>query len=120
VAARRANAQKESHSERFWRFVDKSRGADACWLWTGSQRMKWGYGRIMVNGRRISAHRFAYIDTFGPIAQTLFVCHRCDNPPCVNPSHLFVGTPRDNAQDMHRKGRFRGGRRSHAQAEARQ
>lgn len=63
------------------------------------------YGVFLVNGRSINAHRFAYQIAHGPVPDDMFVCHRCDNPPCVNPAHLFLGTHVDNMQDMISKGR---------------
>jgi len=80
--------------------------ADECWEWTKA-RHKAGYGAIGANGRRAYGHRVSYELNVGPIPPGMCVLHRCDNPPCVNPSHLFLGTLRDNTQDMLRKGRHR-------------
>lgn len=95
-------------AERFWAFVDKSNGPDGCWLWTGAVH-RHGYGAFSAsrNGRvhHLRAHRVAFELMNGPFAKDLFVCHRCDNPRCVNPAHLFLGTARDNARDRERKGR---------------
>lgn len=89
--------------ERFW--VKVSRRESGCWEWTASRFPK-GYGRFRINGRTLQAHRIAYEMTYGPIPEGDWcVCHRCDNPPCVNPAHLFLGTKSDNALDMIRKGR---------------
>jgi hypothetical protein len=82
--------------DRFWSFVDKS---GSCWLWTGSKDKR-GYGRF----KGIGAHRYSMIINGTP-PDNLFVCHHCDVPSCVNPSHLFLGTLQDNNADKTRKGR---------------
>jgi len=107
------NAMPNGHSrtplaELFWPKVDRSGGPDACWPWTGHRNSK-GYGstHIWSDGkwRTVGAHRVAYTLERGPIAAGLQVCHVCDNPPCCNPAHHFLGTVRDNSRDMAAKGR---------------
>src|SRR5687767_4720826 len=88
-------------SERFW---EKVRKTDGCWLWTASRNAK-GYGQIMYQRRPIHAHRVSWQLANGPIPDGLCVLHRCDNPQCVNPGHLFLGTIVDNNRDMFAKGR---------------
>lgn len=99
--------------ERFWKKVDVSGGPTACWLWTGSdtgghpdrRTPTPGYGRLWVGGRLVLAHRFSYELHYTKVADDKLVCHHCDNPPCVNPTHLFVGTGTDNLNDSIKKGR---------------
>jgi hypothetical protein len=96
--------------QRFWRHVD-IRGEDECWRWIGGRNQD-GYGAFGIwvdenTSKTFRAHRIAYELTKGPIPEGLFVCHTCDNPPCCNPRHLFLGTNSDNLVDMHRKGRAR-------------
>ena len=75
-----------------------------CWEWTGA-RHTFGYGLITVGNKSLSVHRVAYAELVGPIPQGHSVLHRCDNPPCFNPEHLFTGTQRDNMRDRNAKGR---------------
>ena len=90
-----------SDEERFWRYVDKS---SECWIWLNS-RTATGYGRPFFRGRRIRAHRASWELHYGDIPNASHVLHHCDNPPCVRPQHLFLGTPKDNFDDMISKGR---------------
>lgn len=90
--------------ERFWSYVDKSGGPDACWPWT-KYCLPNGYGRATWENGQDYAHRVAWIITNGPIPDDVYVCHRCDNPPCCNPKCLFPGTPTENVQDMYAKDR---------------
>jgi len=85
---------------RFWAKV-KIRGAGDCWEWQASKRR--AYGKIRIKCEYVPAHRVAWMLTHGEIPEGLCVLHRCDNPPCVNPDHLFLGTLKDNSQDMLRK-----------------
>ena len=89
---------------RFWSHVNQGAESD-CWLWTGRTDEK-GYGRISVGKRKnVGAHRIAWELAVGAIPDRFCVLHRCDNPPCVNPRHLFLGTNTDNVHDRHAKGR---------------
>jgi hypothetical protein len=92
--------------ERYLEKVDQ-RGPDDCWEWTAARFDK-GYGAFRLGDKQLKAHRFGYEARFGPIPEGLYVCHTCDNPPCQNPSHWFLGTHKDNADDREAKGR--GGR----------
>jgi hypothetical protein len=96
---------KLTTQERFWLRVDV-RGPDDCWLWKGAPYANNGYGAFKVSGKRFLAHRLAWEFMRGPIPYNLFICHHCDNPLCVNPAHLFLGTHADNMRDMRTKGRW--------------
>lgn len=78
---------------------------DGCWIWSGTRNHK-GYGQIVIDRQSKVTHRVAYEEFVGPIPEGLLVCHHCDNPPCINPEHLFLGTHKDNKRDAMNKGRI--------------
>lgn len=101
------NTKRTPLRVRFWNKVTP-RGEQECWEWKGALN-RTGYGMIRRGGRRagpILAHRASYELNCGPIPKGISVCHKCDNPPCVNPAHLFLGTHIANMWDSIRKGRF--------------
>lgn len=106
----RKERRKVPVEDRFWEKVDKSSESE-CWLWTGYFHYR-GYGLLSVRDKQKYAHRLSYEIAFGEIPEGLHVLHKCDNPPCCNPNHLFVGTPKINMQDKVLKGRQRKGETS--------
>lgn len=93
--------EAEFIKRRFEAYVYKS---DDCWLWCGCFNSG-GYGRFRFKSRTIAAHRVAFL-LYRHNPKDLLVCHSCDTPPCVNPSHLFLGTHTDNIRDSIKKGRM--------------
>mgnify|MGYP001560408325 CR=1 FL=1 len=95
-------------ASRFWNMVRRAEGTNECWLWTGAIRQAFGYGMFSIaKGQNISTHRYSWELHFGAIPHGLEVLHKCDNPRCVNPDHLFLGTQKDNIQDAKAKGRLK-------------
>lgn len=86
--------------ERFWKRVNKG---DGCWEWTGSTHK--GYASLQIKQKKFGAHRVSYTIANGPIPEGFSICHKCDNPKCVRPDHLFAGTSQDNTTDRIAKGR---------------
>lgn len=101
---------------RFSRAIEKYKDQEGCWVWEGKTD-KAGYGRLWISDhpyQEDQAHRASYEYHVGPIPESRIICHHCDNPPCVNPAHLFIGTPKDNTSDMISKDRHaRGERQKH-------
>jgi hypothetical protein len=91
--------------ERFWECVNKTNG---CWEWMGYCDPQ-GYGRLNIDNVPVLAHRISWELHYGPITPKQLVCHKCDNPKCVNPDHFFLGDQAANNADKHAKGRFRYG-----------
>ena len=88
--------------KRFWLKVNK-KGGNECWGWQGGKCF--GYGIFWLNGKNERANRISYKIYYGEFNEKLFVCHSCDNPSCVNPKHLWLGTTQDNTKDRCLKGR---------------
>jgi hypothetical protein len=86
------------------RILKRTKKVGSCIVWQGAENGK-GYGLISIKGVIFLVHRLSYMFTVGPIAHGMFVCHKCDNPLCVKPEHLFLGTAKDNWKDSHAKGR---------------
>lgn len=95
----------ENHKKIFLKKINKN-SKNSCWNWKGYINPS-GYGEFFCSkkNKHIRAHRLSYSLFKGEIPEGMFVCHTCDNPSCVNPDHLWVGTPKDNVQDMIKKGR---------------
>jgi len=95
-----------SLEECFWKKVDK-KAEDECWEWKGAREV-YGYGFLSLSRnpqKWIKAHRLSYTLAYGEFDQNLAVCHKCDNPACINPKHLWLGTIADNNRDKENKGR---------------
>lgn len=101
-----------SFEDRFWMHTDK-KSNEECWDWKAEKDIK-GYG-IMNYSKTTKAHRISWLIHYGDIPEGMLVCHHCDNPSCVNPNHLFLGTVKDNNLDKVSKGRQKGaqGERNH-------
>jgi hypothetical protein len=87
-----------------WKKVDKTSNSNGCWIYTAAKDND-GYGRFCFDGQNRMAHRIVYQLIYGDIQSNQYICHTCDNPACVNPNHLFLGSPDDNMKDKVAKNR---------------
>lgn len=110
-----STAECDRFTERFMSKLDRAKGPDGCWPFMGAARNKQGHGAVGLPCTRPQkvglAHRLAWTILRGPIPAGMLVLHKCDNPPCCNPSHLYVGTHADNSRDMRERGRGARGER---------
>lgn len=89
---------------RFWAKIHKT---DSCWLWTAGKKID-GYGKFKIHGQCVLAHRVSYAIHYGSFPKSNLILHSCDNPSCVNPAHLRIGTQSDNISEAWSKGRMTG------------
>src|SRR3990167_10994672 len=94
------------------RFISKIQPTTTCWIWMAS-RSNFGYGSFVLDGKRITAHRASWILFNGSIPKDMWVLHKCDNPPCVNPLHLEIGDRQKNMSDCVKRGRHNQASKTH-------
>lgn len=108
ILNRKPQKEPETYEEevdrKFFGRILKEDFGKKCWIWQGSKSSE-GYGQVTIQGKTIGTHRFSYKYHKKIDPGKYLVCHTCDNPPCVNPNHLWLGTEKDNVHDMHHKGR---------------
>ncbi len=104
------NCRYGNIEERFWSKVDKTDSIEDCWNWKAGFRNKEGYGAFVYNKKLELSHRVSWMMANGNIDNKLLVCHKCDNPKCVNPNHLFLGTYSENMKDCVSKNRLNSNR----------
>ena len=100
----------KNNIDRFWSKVNK-KDLNKCWEWLGKARCgkSMSYGQFWLNGKNCTPHRISYEIKYGSFDKNLHVLHKCDNPICINPKHLWLGTNKDNIKDKMQKGRWKGG-----------
>ena len=105
---RKGKPQRKPHEPYINYEQDFIRQPNGCWEWKWGTRGN-GYGSVRIGKKKHSVHRVVYNEYYGEIPKYYFVCHMCDNPPCANPEHLWLGTHKDNMRDKVRKARTRKG-----------
>lgn len=103
VTANTNKKNKKQTIELFYKNTIVPKNRDECWIWQCGKTAR--YGQIKINGIKVGVHRFSYEYFNGKIPEGMYICHQCDQPKCVNPKHLFIGSSQDNMDDKIQKGR---------------